>query len=181
MTGPRRIPGIGHLPAVRRAGLAGPWRIAVVEGSMLPAIESGDWLLTDPTVVGWPRRGTIVVFREPGTGDLAIKRVAARPGDWVPFADGWLQLGEDEAWLVGDATDEALQDGGFGPAVDSRRYGPVPVEALVARAWFRYWPLRRIGRLGPAPGDLLERGREGRIPVPQPSSPAHGHDAAPDA
>ena len=162
MTGPRRFPA---LPAFRRDRLAGPWRIAVVEGSMLPAIESGDWLLVDPTVARWPRRGTVVVFREPETGDLAIKRVAARPGDWVPFADGFLQLGEGEAWLIGDASDEALQDAGHGPAVDSRRYGPVPLDALVARAWFRYWPGRRIGRIGGAPDDLLERGREGRVPV----------------
>jgi signal peptidase I len=132
---------------------------------MLPAIESGDWLLVDPTIAAWPRRGTSVVFREPGTSDLAIKRVAARPGDWVPFADGWLQLGPDEAWLVGDASDERVQEAGYPPPVDSRRYGPVTVDALVARAWFRYWPPRRIGRIAAAPSDLLERGREGRIPV----------------
>jgi signal peptidase I len=149
---------------VRRDGLAGPWRVAVVEGSMRPAIEPGDWLLVDPTVARWPRRGSIVVFREPGSDDLAIKRVAARPGDWVPFADSWLQLADDEAWLIGDATDEALQGAGFAPAVDSRRYGPVPLEALVARAWFRYWPSGRIGRIGRSPADLLARGREGRVP-----------------
>ena len=136
---------------------------------MLPAIESGDWLLVDPTVRAWPRRGTPVVFREPETGDLAIKRVAARPGDWVPYADGWLQLGADEAWLVGDASDERVQEAGYPPPVDSRRYGPVSVDALVARAWFRYWPLRRIGLIGRPPEDLLDRGREGRIP---PGAPA---------
>ena len=27
---------------------------------------------------------------------------------------------------------------GLGEPVDSRRYGPVPVELLVGRAWFRY-------------------------------------------
>lgn len=138
---------------------------------MLPAIESGDWLLVDPTVAAWPRRGTTVVFRETETGELAIKRVAARPGDWVPFADGWLQLGEDEAWLIGDATDEAVQEAGYPPAVDSRRYGPVTLDALIARAWFRYWPPRRIGRIATAPADLLERGREGRIPTPAPAPP----------
>ncbi|MEO5966455.1 MAG: S26 family signal peptidase [Candidatus Limnocylindrales bacterium] len=156
MTGPRRF---------RRSGLRGPWRIAVVEGSMLPAIESGDWLLVDPTTGAWPRRGTAVVFREPGSGELAIKRVAARPGDWVPFTDGYLQLGADEAWLIGDATDEALADAGYGPAVDSRVYGPVPLEALVARAWLRYWPRSRIGRIARLTGNLIERGREGRVPV----------------
>ena len=160
MTGPRRF---------RADRLAGPWRIAVIEGSMLPAVESGDWLLVDPTVAAWPRRGTTVVFREPGTGELAIKRVAARPGDWVPFADGWLQLADDEAWLIGDATDEAVQEAGYPPPVDSRRYGPVSLDALVARAWFRYWPPHRVGRIAAAPHDLLERGREGRIPTGRPS------------
>ena len=115
---------------------------------MLPAVRPGDWLLLDPTVGRWPRRGSVVVFREPGSGLLAIKRVAARPGEWIRFADGWLQMGDDEAWLRGDAPDEGLEAAGHGPAVDSRRYGPVPVDALVARAWFRYGPsVRRVGRL----------------------------------
>jgi len=104
------------------------------------------------------------VFREPETDGLAIKRVAGRPGDWIPFADSWLRLDTDEAWLIGDATDEELQAAGSGPAVDSRRYGPVPLEALVARAWFRYWPRARLGPIPAGPGDLLDRAREGRIP-----------------
>lgn len=136
---------------------------------MRPAIEPGDWLLVDPTTRRWPRRGSVVVFREPLTDVLAIKRVAARSGDWVPFADGWLQLGDDEAWLIGDARDEALEDAGHGAAIDSRRYGPVPVAALLGRAWFRYGPARRLGRLGPPPGDLLARARIGPMPGPMPS------------
>lgn len=113
---------------------------------MQPAIEPGDWLLVDPTIRRWPRRGVVVVFREPDTEMLAIKRVAGRPGDWVPFADAWLRLGNDEAWLLSDASDEVLAAAGHGAPVDSRRYGPVPVDALVGRAWLRYWPARRAGR-----------------------------------
>ena len=151
----------------RREAVRGLWRVTVADGSMTPAVRPGDWLLVDPTVRHWPRRGSIVVFREPFTDLLAIKRVAARPGDWVPFADGWLQLGDDEAWLVGDATDAELVAAGHGAANDSRRYGPVPVDALVGRAWFRYGPdPERIGRPAPAPADLLARGRGGTIPVP---------------
>jgi len=131
------------------ARLRGPWRVAVIEASMRPAIEPGDWLLTDPTARRWPRRGTVVVFREPGSEILAIKRVAARPGEVVadvPVTDPdsgeerrvTIRLSPDEAWLVGDALDAS---------VDSRRYGPVALDRLVARAWFRYAPLRRIGRL----------------------------------
>jgi len=147
VTGPRRVRGASR-PDRLRHRLAGPWRVAVADGSMRPSIEPGDWLLVDPTVAHWPRRGAVVVFREPGSELLAIKRVAARPGDWIPFLDGRLQLGEDEAWLLSDAPDAALEAAGFGPAIDSRRYGPVPIEALVGRAWFRYWPGRSIGPIG---------------------------------
>jgi signal peptidase I len=119
---------------------------------MQPAIRAGDWLLVDPTVIRWPRRGSIVVFREPDGEALAVKRVAAGPGDRVPFAEGFLELAEDEAWLVSDAWTEETEAAGFGDTIDSRRYGPVPVELLVGRAWFRYGPWRRIGRLGPAAG-----------------------------
>ncbi len=115
---------------------------------MRPAIEDGDWLLIDPSVDRWPRRGSIVVFREPEGDALAVKRVAAGPGDRVPFADGFLELAEDEAWLLSDASPEETVAAGFGEPVDSRRYGPVPLELLVGRAWFRYAPIRRMGRLG---------------------------------
>ncbi len=118
---------------------------------MTPAIRDGDWLLVDPTVARWPRRGAVVVFREPGSGVLAIKRVAGRPGDWIRFADGWLRLADDEAWLLGDATDDALAGAGHGAGVDSRSYGPVTVTALVARAWLRYWPVRRVAPIGLRP------------------------------
>jgi len=137
------------IPRSWQAIRSGPWRVAVVEASMRPAIEPGDWLLSDPTVRRWPRRGTVVVFREPGSEILAIKRVAARPGEVVadvPVTDPdsgeerrvTIRLSPDEAWLVGDALDAS---------VDSRRYGPVALDRLVARAWFRYAPVRRIGRL----------------------------------
>jgi signal peptidase I len=128
----------------------GPWRVAVVEGSMSPSIEPGDWLLVDPIVRRWPRRGSVVVFREPESDVLAIKRVAATPGDVVrgvrvtdpdtgQEVDVTIRLVPDEAWLLGD--DPAV-------SIDSRRYGPVALERLVGRAWFRYAPLRRIGPLG---------------------------------
>ena len=61
---------------------------------MRPAIEPGDWLLVDPTTDRWPRRGSVVVFREPDSDELAIKRIAAGPGDRVPYADGYLILGD---------------------------------------------------------------------------------------
>ena len=105
---------------------------------MRPTLEPGDWLLLDPTIHVWPKRGTIVVIREPGSDLLAIKRVAARPGDVIRTTDGPIRLGPGQAWLLGD--DRAV-------SIDSRRYGPVELDRLVARAWFRYGPRDRIGRL----------------------------------
>jgi hypothetical protein len=76
-----------------------------------------------------------------------VKRVAAGPGDRVRFEDGYLELADDEAWLLADATDDAAASAGHGAAIDSRRYGPVPVALLVGRVWLRYGPWRRFGRL----------------------------------
>jgi signal peptidase I len=118
---------------------------------MAPTIHPGDWLLVDPTPARWPRRGSIVVFREPDSELLAIKRVAAGPGDRVALDEGHLVLGADEAWLLSDAPDAELVAAGAGRPVDSRRYGPVPVSQLVGRAWFRYGPARRVGRLAGPP------------------------------
>lgn len=128
-----------RLVAVWRRARGGTWRVAVAEQSMAPALAAGDWLLLDPTSPHWPRRGSVVVFREPATGLLAIKRVGAGPGDRVRISAGILRLGPDEAWLLGD---------NLAVSVDSRRYGPVPADALVGRAWFRYAPWSRIGRIG---------------------------------
>jgi signal peptidase I len=140
---------------------------------MSPVIEAGDWLLVDPTVARWPRRGSIVVFHEPDSDDLAIKRVAAGPGDRVPYADGYLILAADEAWLLSDAPDALLLAAGHGQPVDSRRYGPVPVDLLVARAWFRYAPAGRIG--------LLTSSRRGNLARHSPGDSQDERGAVDDA
>jgi signal peptidase I len=143
-----------------RERLRGPWRVTVAEGSMLPAIAPGDWLLVDPTTSRWPRPGTVVLFREPETEDLAVKRVGARGGEHVPFNGGFIVIGPDEAWLEADASAETTSAAGFGPPIDSNRFGPVPVALLVGRIWFRYGPpgrIRRIGRIGRRPAEGLGR------------------------
>ncbi len=115
---------------------------------MRPAIEPGDWLLVDPTITRWPRRGSVVVFREPGSDRLVLKRVAARGGDTVTTPLGRLRLAADEAWLVGESPESH----------DSRHYGPVTLDRLVGRAWLRYAPLDRLGLLGRRGGRRAGRG-----------------------
>ena len=114
---------------------------------MVPSIEPGDWLVVNPRVASWPAPGAVVVFRDPMSDVLAIKRVAAGPGEQVRFADGFLTLGSDEAWLTADASEAETRAAGFGPPIDSTRFGPVGVDRLVGRVLFRYGPLRRFGRI----------------------------------
>jgi hypothetical protein len=114
---------------------------------MAPAILPGDWLIVNPLAAGWPAPGAVVVFREPLGETLAIKRVAARTGEQVQFAGGYLTLAAGEAWLAADADEKAAAAVGSGPPIDSQRYGPVDVDGLVARVLFRYAPVRRIGRI----------------------------------
>jgi hypothetical protein len=123
--------------AVLRAARRGPWRVEVAEGSMAPALLPRDWLLVDPTCRRWPCPGSIVVVREPGTDILAIKRVVAR-GREPRAGRGITALAPREAQVLGDACERSI---------DSRTYGPLDEDRLVARAWFRYGPARRIGLL----------------------------------
>ena len=118
---------------------------------MLPAIAPGDWLVVDPTATRWPAKGSIVLFREPDDGTLAIKRIAAGPGEQVRFAGGYLVLATDEAWLTSDADAKTTAAAGFGPPLDSNRFGPVALELLVGRVLFRYGPRGRIGRIPARP------------------------------
>jgi signal peptidase I len=122
---------------------------------MLPAIAPGDWLLVNPLVARWPKPGRVVIFREPDSGELAVKRVAAVPGTRVRFAAGWLVLADDEAWLTADASPGLTGRAGFGPPVDSNRFGPVSASLLMGEVVFRYGPLGRIGPISSRRGPLL--------------------------
>ena len=119
---------------------------------MAPAILPGDWLVVNPLVRRWPAPGAVVVFREPLSETLAIKRVAARAGGRIPFAGGYLTLGPDEAWLAADADEKAAAAVGSGPPIDSQRFGPVSHDELVGHVLFRYFPVRRFGRIARRPG-----------------------------
>lgn len=101
------------LARLRRIGLA-----EVYNPSMQPTLLPGDQLVV---VYGSPvRPGDVVLLRHPFQHDLLIvkRAVERRP-------DGW--------WVLGD-----------NPQVrnDSREFGVVPDELVVARAWLRFRPFR---------------------------------------
>ena len=111
---------------------------------MRPDFEPGDRLLVEPTA---PTRavapGDVIVLRDPEDGRrLLLKRVAAVPGEPAPIAP---VPGDDLE--VPPSHLYVLSDQRVGTR-DSRRFGPVPLSAVVGRVWFRYAP---PGRRGPIP------------------------------
>lgn len=99
-----------------------PWLFAAVRGhSMIPALAPGEYVVARRGVP--PRPGAVVVVRRPER--LVVKRVT--------------HLTEDgRVWVQGD--NDAVTD-------DSRTYGPVPMDDVVAEVRWRYYPLRHAGRV----------------------------------
>ena len=106
-----------------------------------------------------PRRGDIVVIDMPEQSEMLIKRVVALPGETVEVRRGKVYIaGEEinEPWPVnlggssyGPHTIPPLHvfvlGDNRGASNDSRSFGPIPIEHVVGRAWFSYWPKEHIG------------------------------------
>ena len=146
--------------------LAGPVRIYVAEPfaipseSMEPTLRPGDHVLVEKLSYRFdsPRRGDLVVFKAPGGGSLAVKRIVGLAGDRVAIEDGVLTIDgqpRDEPYVDLRRVDSVY----FGPVVvppgevfvlgdnrsdstDSRDYGAVPRRSLIGRVLATLWPLR---------------------------------------
>ncbi|MEU4886263.1 MULTISPECIES: nickel-type superoxide dismutase maturation protease [Streptomyces] len=146
-----REPAPGPGPDPVDAGGRGPllpYGLAEVVGpSMLPALRPGDRLVVR---YGAPvRPGDVVVLRHPMQQDLLIVKRAAerREGGW---------------WMLGD-----------NPAAesDSREFGVVPAELVLARARLRLRPPRMV-RAQRSPAALLSWMVSAVRPVPSSRRPA---------
>jgi signal peptidase I len=133
--------------------------------SMEPNIHTNERLVIEKFSYHFhgPRRGDVVVLRDPGgTPELLIKRVVGLPGERVTLADGRVYIdgkplsepylnqstqGGGRSWVIPPLTVFVMGDN-RSASRDSRIFGPVPMEELVGRALFRYWPL---GEVGPVP------------------------------
>ncbi len=140
----------------------------VVEGpSMLPTLHDRDQMIVNKITytLGEPDRFDIVVFHAPEQNDF-IKRVIGLPGEHVEVKDNVLYIdGEpiDEPFLndqiyTNDFKLEELEEGyevvpvdsvfvmgdNRSNSTDSRIIGVVPMDEVVGKARFVYWPLDRI-------------------------------------
>jgi signal peptidase I len=149
------------LLVLARAFLAEPFRID--SASMLPTLRAGDRVLVDKRAYrdALPRRGDLVVFHAPRTGDVTLKRAVGLPGDTVAIEDGVLVVnGRRRAEPYADA--DAIDSVYFGPArvpagavfvlgdnradsIDSRAFGAVSRSRLMGRVQVRLWPPARWG------------------------------------
>lgn len=158
----------------------------IPSGSMLPTLQLQDRILVEKLRprLGLPMApGTVVVFHAPPAlvragydPDAAlIKRVVAGPGDRVevragrllrndqPVVPDWtpvimdytlapLRIGDDELLVLGDNRNASL---------DSHLWGPLPRDAVIGTALWRYWPLERFGRIRTSPPGTLPGPSEG--------------------
>jgi len=155
------------LPAVLIALLINLFlaQATVVEGqSMEPSLHNSERVIVEKItyrLFHGPRRGDIVVLRDPAGDTLLIKRVVALPGETVAVRGG-------QVFVDGEPLEEpwAYRQGGpdYPPTEvpplhvfvlgdnrphsnDSRSFGPVPIDRIVGRAWLVYWPPDQIGQV----------------------------------
>jgi signal peptidase I len=71
--------------------------------------------------------------------DVTIPQVPALWDGSIPFSGNMdrIVLGENECFVISDDRSNTN---------DSRTWGPIPVDSIVGKALFRYWPLNRMGR-----------------------------------
>ncbi len=104
---------------------------------MVPALPAG------ARIIAWPlplhsrttlRRGLVVVAKRPDRPSVEmVKRISALPGEQVRLPNGAAHVLElDEYFLAGDNP---------AASTDSRHFGPVPRDHLIAVVRWRYWPL----------------------------------------
>ncbi len=146
--------------------------------SMYANFYDKEFILTDKISYRFnpPKRGDVIIFRAPPSEPCAeteceyIKRIIGLPGERIRISNesifindkklhedylppdmktnpgGFLKegetilLGEDEYFVCGDNRPHSR---------DGREFGPIKRQAIIGKAWLRYWPLSRSGIINP--------------------------------
>lgn len=136
----------------------------IPSGSMIPTLMPGDRVLVAKFWYHFtePKRGQVVVFKYPmdPTRDF-VKRLIALPGETIEIKNGVVYINDsplEEPYVknrdflsmekVTVPRGQYFMMGDNRPnSQDSRFWGFVPKNYLLGPAFFRYWPLSRIGVL----------------------------------
>jgi len=115
--------------------------------------QTSDWWWRSP-------RGDIVILQVPQAGSgLLIKRVIGLPGEKIEIKGGKVYINEQplaEPYLSNQSQRDMratvvppehafVMGDNRGFSNDSRSFGSVPLDNIVGRAWFSYWPLDQVG------------------------------------
>jgi signal peptidase I len=138
-------------------------RIRVDGYSMEPTLRSGEFVVVDKLAykLGEVDRGDVIVFHYPRNPEQEyIKRVIGLPGDQVNVQDGQVTVNGrviEEAyikappsyqgqWTVSSNGIFVLGDNRNNSS-DSHNWGEVPLDLLVGKALFVYWPPTEWGAI----------------------------------
>jgi signal peptidase I len=142
--------------------------------SMFPNFHDGEFLLTDKFTYRFhlPKRGETIIFMAPASEACAeveceyIKRIVGLPGERIKIQGGQVfingqvlaedYLPADERIIAGSLLKEGAEFLVPGESYivlgdnrphsrDSREFGPIKKEAIIGRAFLRYWPPDRMG------------------------------------
>lgn len=138
-------------------------RIRVDGQSMLPTLNTGEFVIVNKLAykIGSPEYGDIIVFHFPRDPEQEyIKRVIGLPGDRIVIANKHVQVNGivldepyiaapplyDADWTVPENSLFVLGDNRNNSS-DSHTWGPVPMDYVVGKALFIYWPIDKWGFL----------------------------------
>lgn len=141
-------------------------RILVQSVSMQPTLFESDFVLVNKLAyrIGDLERKDVIVFRPPldAEAEPYIKRVIGLPGDTVRIAAGQVFVNSvplqenylaappsyHGTWIVPDDSVFVLGDNRNNSS-DSHHWGVVPVENIIGKAEFIYWPIAHWKVLNP--------------------------------